>query len=268
MREFPSQRASILTPGLHQQACKQITKARQQAGGRRREDYTRTCIMNDGGDDGDVDGDECWSNVKCPQFDIFSPKEVCSRAGVSHERLCFHTQKFLHTSYFDARKCLNTKKMCTDTFPDRNVYAQKLVHTHTNVYAQNFLHTEPFTHISFYTHNFLRTFFLQFYTVHRGTFTHRSFYTEKSLHRGVFTQRICYTKKSLYTKKPLRTKTVTRKSFYTEVFTHIGPHKVYLHGETFTQRPTWPQISFVTIAKSILFYFLTCDHHVVRNSCI
>ena len=74
MREFPSQRASILTPGLHQQACKQITKARQQAGGRRREDYTRTCIMNDGGDDGDVDGDECWSNVKCPQFDIFSPK--------------------------------------------------------------------------------------------------------------------------------------------------------------------------------------------------
>ena len=27
--------------------------------------------MNDGGDDGDVDGDECWSNVKCPQFDIF-----------------------------------------------------------------------------------------------------------------------------------------------------------------------------------------------------
>ena len=145
------------------------------------------------------------------------PKEVCSRAGVSHERLCFHTQKFLHTSYFYARKCLNTKKMCTDTFPDRNVYAQKFVHTH------KCLRTEFFTHRTFYTHKFLHAQFfahISFYKLNLHC-TQGNFYTEKS-----FTQRI-YTKKSLYTKKPLRTKTVTRKSFYTEVFTHIGPHKVY-----------------------------------------
>lgn len=180
--------------------------------------------MNDGGDDGDVDGDECWSNVKCPQFDIFSPKEVCSRAGVSHERLCFHTQKFLHTSYFDARKCLNTKKMCTDTFPDRNVYAQKLVHTHTNVYAQNFLHTEPFTHISFYTHNFLRTIFFTILHCTQG-----NFYTQKFLHGEVLTQRSFYTKNLLHKEVFIHKETFAHKNCYAQKFLH---RSFYTHRAT------------------------------------
>ena len=112
--------------------------------------------MNDGGDDGDVDGDECWSNVKCPQFDIFSKGGLLQGWRFAREVVFSHPEVFAHTLLLRT-EMFKHKKMCTDTFPDRNVYAQKFVHTHTNVYPQNFLHTEHFTHISFYTHNFLRT---------------------------------------------------------------------------------------------------------------
>ena len=140
--------------------------------------------------------------------------------------------------------------MCTDTFPDRNVYAQKFVHTH------KCLRTEFFTHRTFYTHKLLHAQFfahISFYKLNLHC-TQGNFYTEKS-----FTQRI-YTKKSLYTKKPLRTKTVTRKSFYTEVFTHIG-HIRFTRGnfDTETNLAT-DQLCDNCKINSILFFD-------VRSSC-
>lgn len=172
--------------------------------------------MNDGGDDGDVDGGECWSNVKCPQFDIFSKGGLLQGWRFAREVVFSHPEVFAH-------KLL----LRTEMFKQKNVHRhfsrQKCLRTEICAHTHKCLRTEFFTHRTFYTHKLLHAQFfahISFYKLNLHC-TQGNFYTEKS-----FTQRI-YTKKSLYTKKPLRTKTVTRKSFYTEVFTHIGPHKVY-----------------------------------------
>ena len=203
--------------------------------------------------------------VKCHMFKVwyfFSTGGLLQGWCFAREVVFSHPEVFAHKLLLRTEMFKHKKKSAQTLFQTEMLTHRNLcTHTHANVYAQIFLHTEPFTH---------KLLHAQFYTVHRRTFTHRSFYTEKSWHRGVFRQRICYTKKSLYTKKPLRTKTVTRKSFYTEVYTETFTYKATIR---FTRGNFYTETNLATDqlcdnCKMNSILFLTCDHHVVRNSCI
>lgn len=102
--------------------------ASEKAGGRSREDNTQEKhMMNDDGDNGgDVDGDDSWSY---PQFGVFSPLEVCSRAGA------WATNRI-------TRDC---------------VFTHKNFNTHRNFNTDKLLHREVFTHRSFCTQRLLPT---------------------------------------------------------------------------------------------------------------
>ena len=109
-------------------------------------------------DDGDIDDDECWSNVIYRQFDAF----FCWRLGDSqnHKRWCFHTQKVYTHRRLCAQKLLHTevltqRSLCTYELLNREALTQKLF-THWSFYTQRLLHREVFTQRSFYTQMCLR----------------------------------------------------------------------------------------------------------------
>ena len=106
-------------------------------------------------DDGDVDDDECWSNVIYRQFDAFFLLAP-GRQSESQEMVFSHT-KGLHTQ----------TPLRTEAF------------THRSFYTEKSLHIRTFKQRSSYIKAFLNT----------EAFTHRGSYTEKSLHRGAFTHR-------------------------------------------------------------------------------
>ena len=64
--------------------------------------------------DGDVDGDECWSNVIYPQFDVFFHRRFASglvpgRQPESRGIVFSHAEDFRHTHVFTHRSFLHTE---------------------------------------------------------------------------------------------------------------------------------------------------------------
>ena len=113
-----SQLRSLTMSEDHRNQMKSIrndSMARKKAGGRRREVNAQESAMMS--EDGDADGDGSWSNFCHARSLMFSPQEVCSRAGawpairltrdgvLTHTHRKFYTQKLLRTVTF-TRKSL------------------------------------------------------------------------------------------------------------------------------------------------------------------